>query len=94
MKIGDKVKITDGSYAVEIGSYEPWYASIGLSTEDFEVIRSEVTPLGPHLITSVSKVAVHDIYIRSTVTRRVYLHSSSMVRNINNICPSCKRPLE
>ena len=86
LKVGDVVRVTDGSYAVRIDAVEQ-YPLIGLNTNDFVVKRMSHST---HLRCGNGKgQVVHDIWIRDTVTNKVYLHSSGMTRVIQTVCPTC-----
>ncbi|MCK5017405.1 MAG: hypothetical protein KAS32_10095 [Candidatus Peribacteraceae bacterium] len=74
MEIGDRVKITDGSYAKRLDAYEE-YASICLCPDIFEVLR--VINSG---ITNMRDIQVHDLVIRNTENGRIYLHSQELVK--------------
>jgi len=76
MKIGDKVKITDGSYAVRIDEYHR-VTSIGMCRDDFEIVFVE----NPKL-TCWGGSAAHDIHIKNLKTGAIYLHSSCMVKKV------------
>jgi hypothetical protein len=83
-KIGDIVRITDGSYAVRVDEYEK-YTSIGLCRDLFEVIKKGEE----YLYTKGSGILTHDIFIKNTTTGAIYLHSSSCVKRV---CQCCKCP--
>ena len=78
LKIGDMVKVKDGSWAVCVS--KEWneetkrdiiHPYIGLSTEPFRVVYVREVWEGLKI--------PHDIYIQSTLSNQVYLHSSNMV---------------
>ena len=72
MKKGDIVKIIDGSYAVRVDKFEIW-SEIIKCKDDFEVI--EETHYQGHIISFHTHNQLHDIYIRNTRTKAIYLHS-------------------
>ena len=72
MKIGDKVRIIDGSQAHRMDKYEQ-FTSIGRCEDVFEVIYVEP------LKYETKRGVLHDIHIRNLKTGAVYLHSSRMV---------------
>ena len=77
IKIGDKVKIKDGSYAIRVDYYvDPNRPSngIGLCEDTFEVIGEAANNL-----TSSIGAKVHDIFIRNLATGATYLHSAAFV---------------
>ena len=77
IKIGDLVKIHDGSYAVRVDKFEP-YTGIGLSKDPFEVIHKQSSD---HLgYNSGLTRGAHNIFIRNVVNGKIYLHSSGLVR--------------
>lgn len=86
LKVGDVVRITDGSYAVRIDAVEQ-YPCIGLNKNDFVIQK---VSHNKHLrCGSGTGQVVHDIWIRDLTTNRVYLHSSGMVRVTRTVCPKC-----
>ena len=90
MKIGDKVLIKDGSFAVKVsGMFTPERASIGLSKEEFEVVGFDTK----YLRVKSQNGPVHDIFIKSSSTGTVYLHSESMLRVVTNYCDKCGHKL-
>ena len=81
LKIGDMVKVKDGSWAVcvskewnEETKHDIIHSHIGLSTEPFEVVY--VKDVWENLRTP------HDIFIKSTLSGQIYLHSSNMVERV------------
>jgi len=74
MKIGDKVKITDGSYVVRVDRYDP-YITIGSSKDTFEIIKE----LHNDWVTDGSQ-PIHDIFIKNTKDGAIFLHSKCCVR--------------
>ena len=87
LKKGDRVKITDGSYAVRVDEFEA-RPSIGLCMDDFIVVGC----CGDSLQAYNGMVA-HDIFIQNTVSKRVYLHTSWMVMKVINKCACCGHDL-
>ena len=77
MKKGDLVKITDGSYAVRVDSYEECIPQLHGCPDIFKVVGFS----GKTLESDVG-TRVHDIFIKNTVNFRVYLHSSNFVQAI------------
>jgi hypothetical protein len=80
LKIGDMVKIKDGSWAVcvskewnEETKHNIIHPHIGLSTKPFEVV---------YVRDVWGSLVPHDIFIKSTLTGQVYLHSSNMVEKV------------
>ena len=73
---GDKVLITDGSYAVRVDKYEE-YSSIGLCKDIFEVMQTD--RCSSHFKCDDHMFA-HDIIIKNTVTGLMYLHSKAFVK--------------
>jgi len=74
-KVGDSVKITDGSYAVRIDAYEK-SADIGLCSDTFKVLYRD----GTATLRNMRGVTAHDIHIKNTVTGKIYLHSLAFVK--------------
>ncbi len=73
-KVGDKVKITDGRYAVRL-SHIVCRSFIGKSKDVFEVIQ-----IINDNLTSRAGTQVHDVIIRNTYTQSTYLHSQAMIK--------------
>ena len=74
MKAGDRVKITDGSYAVRVDKYEG-EVYIGLCNDIFEIVNTE---LDNHI--SYIGTTVHDVFIQNTVDKKIYLHSIAFLK--------------
>ena len=89
MNKGDRVTITDGSYAVKLSDADWGNALINTPSrrgEEFTVIGLK----DDGLIAKYSGSVVHDIIIRSDKTGEIYLHSSSLTRIIERAkCPCC-----
>ena len=89
MDKGDRVTITDGSYAVKLSAADWDNAFINKPSrrgEEFTVIGLR----DDGLVTKYSGSVVHDIIIRSDTTGEIYLHSSSFVQVIERAkCPCC-----
>ena len=77
LKVGDLVKIIDGSYAVKVNNYEE-YTAIGHSQEIFK-IKSFI--FDEFLV--VSNTSVHNVFIQNTRTGEIYLHSKAFIRKVN-----------
>lgn len=88
-KVGDKVKIIDGSYAVRLDSYET-RSCIGLCQDTFKIIQLVDT----FLVERQSDTFAHDIVIQSTSTGKIYLHSSCMVELHTDICKCCEQEIK
>lgn len=78
LKIGDLVKVFDGSSAVRIDKYESCSA-IGLCKDKFEVIFSGLCGT----LEFDHRTPAHDIIIVNTVTGKRYLHSAALVNLID-----------
>lgn len=81
LKIGDMVRVVGGSWAVcvskewnEETQHDIIHPHIGLSTEPFEVVYVREVWEGLRV--------PHDIFIQSTFSDQVYLHSSNMVERV------------
>ena len=81
LKKGDMVRVVDGSWAVcvskewnEETKHDIIHPQIGLSIEPFEVVYVRMVWEGLKIH--------HDIYIKSTLSGQVYLHSSTMVERV------------
>lgn len=83
IKVGDLVKINDGSYAVKVSGFET-YSSIGLRKQPFEVVKKIVDE---GLSSQWSKV--HDIFIKDTESGEIFLHSAAFVSLIERPCKCC-----
>lgn len=79
LKTGDKVKITNGNYAVRVDKFEE-YNSIGLCKDVFEVIKPEIND--EFIITKFREIPIHNIFIRNVKTNEIYLHSAAFVRKV------------
>ena len=78
IKVGDIVKVIDGSYSARLDKYER-RSCIGLSKDSFRVIWVSDYQ---NIIHSDQSTYLHDIHIQNTKTGEIYLHSSAFVRNI------------
>lgn len=76
INVGDKVKIRDGSYALEIGSGFVGECDIGMNKNLFQVIKK--FDYGPKW-KSYREYCLHDIIIVEIATLRQFLHSSPFV---------------
>lgn len=76
LKVGDFVKICDGSQAVRVDKFEK-VTSIGRSKEPFEIIKIKDPDLD-YLCYYKDKKA-HNICIKSTKTGNIYLHTKDFV---------------
>jgi hypothetical protein len=81
LKKGDRVVITDGSWAVCVSKkwnketeYEIAHPSLWLAKEEFEVVKKKFVPGNQKML--------HDIFIKSTLSGEVYVHSSNMVKKV------------
>lgn len=83
IKVGDLVKIHDGSYAVKVSGFEP-NIHIGTCRDPFEVVK-KIQDGG--LNSYYSKV--HDIFIKNTVSGEIYLHSVAFVSLLKRPCSHC-----
>ena len=86
---GDFVKIIDGSYAVRVDQFEE-FTSIGLDKELFKVIRINYNTLNYFLSRTTP---VHNVFIKSTKTNAIYLHTLAFVRKVK-VCKYCFNNLE
>jgi hypothetical protein len=94
MKPGDKVLVTDSSYARRIDVYIPGLPGITQRERDGDFTLLETCELNAPLRSEYSGNMVHDIIIRSNETDAVYLHSSSFVKVAEPPkCECCGRPL-
>jgi hypothetical protein len=99
MKKGDLVKTKDGSYCVRVDKFQEDKDYIGMSTENFEVVGFTYDDLCTASIYG-NKTKVHDIYIKSTLTGKVYLHSSCMLAAVTpkpkekQYCEYCGKKLD
>jgi len=75
IKVGSKVKITDGSGAINL-SQDYIHSSIGKSDGVFQVVKTGVTLFCIH----EAGGRMHDIIIEELDTGDFHLHSSSMVK--------------
>lgn len=78
MKVGDLVKITDGSCAIRIDDFTQTN-TIGLCNDNFKVC---------HFIYSnveITSIPVHDVIIQNTVNKKIYLHSKAFIKVIKVI---------
>lgn len=89
LKVGDRVRIIDGSYAVRVDKYQE-YSSIGLSEDNFEILQIN----GWHLQSVVTDNGIHDIFIQDTKNGKIYLHSSSFVEKVTPIKELTMKDLE
>ena len=88
LKVGDIVRVTDGSYSVRVDTYKSTCNFIGKSTDYFIVLdlgsyKSSVLQTRGSIFEDQSPV--HDIFIKNTANGRVYLHSARFVELIKPI---------
>ena len=92
MKIGDKVKIKDCSYAINFCKYERntniSYLS-NVMNDIFEIIDFVVYPP----IFTTSSIQVHDVIIKNTRTGDIYLHSKELCKEADLVEVSRKDAL-
>lgn len=81
LKKGDRVVITDGSWAICVSKkwnketeHEITDPHIGWAKEEFEVVQTTFVP--------ENQRTLHDIFIKSTLSGEVYVHSSNMVKKV------------
>jgi hypothetical protein len=78
LKVGDNVKIDDGSYAVRVDCFQK-SLNIGAGDREFSVL--DFPNYIPVLKDSFGD-GVHDIYIKDTESGRIYLHSSCSLTKV------------
>jgi hypothetical protein len=79
MKVGDKVLIIDGSYAVRVDKFEE-FTAIGLGNNVFVIIRK---PSSDHLVCGDGEgEKVHNVFIKDIRSGKVYLHSLAFIKPV------------
>lgn len=81
LKVGDKVTVNDGSWAVRMDEYED-YTSIGLCTDTFKIITIRNTKTIEVVNAWSSGCYVHDCRIKNLSNGNIYLHSLCMLTKV------------
>lgn len=87
-KIGDRIKIKDGSYAVRVDKYDP-HCGIGNCKDDFEIISLTHRDWLKSSPGCSTEIVIHDVFIKNTITGAIYLHSLALCQKA--CCPTCGR---
>jgi hypothetical protein len=81
MKVGDKVKVNDGSFSVRVDSFEKYSGLHGICEDTFEILalREKVS----FVVIFKVKEHIHDVFIKNLSDGKIYLHSLSMLTLID-----------
>lgn len=73
-RVGDKVKVNDGSWSVRVDSYHAYSDLHGICNDTFEILsiqdKNHTDSIGDK---------VHDVFIKNLSDGKVYLHSQTML---------------